>query len=64
MSFMTCAPGGNKPNLADLAVFGVLRPIRELTAGRDMIEHTRIGPWYERMDREVGESTRLPDEKK
>ncbi|KAJ6999156.1 prostaglandin E synthase 2 [Populus alba x Populus x berolinensis] len=35
--------GGLKPNLADLAVFGVLRPIRYLKSGKDMVEHTRIG---------------------
>lgn len=51
--------GGSKPNLADLAVFGVLRPIRYLTSGKDMVEHTRIGEWYARMEREVGESSRI-----
>ncbi|XP_043711342.1 prostaglandin E synthase 2-like isoform X2 [Telopea speciosissima] len=51
--------GGSKPNLADLAVFGVLRPIRHLRSGRDMIENTRIGDWYTRMERAVGESTRI-----
>ncbi|KAG6587689.1 Prostaglandin E synthase 2, partial [Cucurbita argyrosperma subsp. sororia] len=36
--------GGSKPNLADLAVFGVLRrPIRYLRSGKDMVENTRIG---------------------
>ncbi|CAA2975344.1 prostaglandin E synthase 2 [Olea europaea subsp. europaea] len=38
--------GGAKPNLADLAVYGVLRPIRYLKSGRDMVERTRIGDWY------------------
>ncbi|XP_050214937.1 uncharacterized protein LOC126666035 [Mercurialis annua] len=47
--------GGSKPNLADLAVFGVLRPIRNLRSGKDMVEHTHIGEWYSRMEREVGE---------
>ncbi|KAL3639042.1 hypothetical protein CASFOL_016949 [Castilleja foliolosa] len=51
--------GGTKPNLADLAVFGVLRPIRHLRSGRDMIEHTRIGDWYSRMETEVGPSCRI-----
>ncbi|XP_065847644.1 uncharacterized protein [Euphorbia lathyris] len=46
--------GGAKPNLADLAVFGVLRPIRYLKSGKDMVEHTRIGEWYGRMENEVG----------
>lgn len=48
-------PGGPKPNLADLAVFGVLRPIRYLKAGRDMVENTQIGEWYQRMEAAVGE---------
>ncbi|XP_057516102.1 uncharacterized protein LOC130797514 [Amaranthus tricolor] len=51
--------GGSKPNLADLAVFGVLRPIRNLQSGRDMVEHTRIGEWYSRMEKMVGESCRV-----
>ncbi|EOY21319.1 hypothetical protein QUC31_007274 [Theobroma cacao] len=51
--------GGSKPNLADLAVFGVLRPIRYLRSGRDMVEHTRIGEWYSRMEEVVGESSRI-----
>ncbi|KAF2309122.1 hypothetical protein GH714_000674 [Hevea brasiliensis] len=51
--------GGSKPNLADLAVFGVLRPIRYLRSGRDMVEHTRIGEWYTRMEHAVGESSRI-----
>ncbi|XP_021909086.1 prostaglandin E synthase 2 isoform X2 [Carica papaya] len=50
--------GGCKPNLADLAVFGVLRPIRYLRSGRDMVEHTRIGEWYSRMESAVGESSK------
>ncbi|KAB2041316.1 hypothetical protein ES319_D02G139600v1 [Gossypium barbadense] len=51
--------GGSKPNLADLAVFGVLRPIRYLRSGRDMVEHTPIGEWYSRMEKVVGESSRI-----
>ncbi|XP_074263749.1 uncharacterized protein LOC141586437 [Silene latifolia] len=51
--------GGSEPNLADLAVFGVLRPIRYLRSGKDMIENTRIGDWYSRMEKMVGESSRI-----
>ncbi|KAE8705334.1 auxin efflux carrier component 1-like [Hibiscus syriacus] len=51
---------GSKPNnLADLAVFGVLRPIRCLRSGRDMVEHTRIGEWYSRMEKVVREPSRV-----
>ncbi|XP_022134718.1 prostaglandin E synthase 2-like [Momordica charantia] len=51
--------GGSKPNLADLAVFGVLRPIRYLRSGKDMVEHTRIGEWYAKMESIVGGSSRI-----
>ncbi|KAK4779170.1 hypothetical protein SAY86_006698 [Trapa natans] len=51
--------GGSKPNLADLAVFGVLRPIRYLRSGKDMVERTRIGEWYMRMENTVGNSARI-----
>ncbi|KAK4256597.1 hypothetical protein QN277_006301 [Acacia crassicarpa] len=51
--------GGSKPNLADLAVFGVLRPIRYLRSGKDMVEHTRIGEWYTRMENNVEPSSRI-----
>ncbi|KAI4347266.1 hypothetical protein L6164_008090 [Bauhinia variegata] len=51
--------GGSNPNLADLAVFGVLRPIRYLRSGKDMVEHTRIGEWYTRMENVVGNSSRI-----
>ncbi|CAO2203793.1 unnamed protein product [Urochloa humidicola] len=53
--------GGSKPNLADLAVFGVLRPIRYLRAGKDMIENTQIGEWYQRMEDAVGEPSRIEE---
>ncbi|KAJ6375896.1 hypothetical protein OIU77_000793 [Salix suchowensis] len=46
--------GGQSQTLADLAVFGVLRPIRYLRSGRDMVEQTRIGDWYTRMESSVG----------
>ncbi|XP_060199855.1 uncharacterized protein LOC132628137 [Lycium barbarum] len=51
--------GGSNPNLADLAVYGVLRPIRYLKSGKDMVENTRIGDWYSRMESAVGVSSRI-----
>lgn len=54
--------GGLDPNLADLAVFGVLRPIRHLKSGKDMVEHTRIGKWFSEMDRAVGQSSRVSEQ--
>ncbi|EOA13729.1 hypothetical protein CARUB_v10026807mg [Capsella rubella] len=53
--------GGSKPNLADLAVFGVLRPIRYLRSGKDMVDNTRIGEWYSRMENTVGEPSRIEE---
>eukprot|EP00249_Psilotum_nudum_P009819 c22174_g1_i1 orf=300-1295(+) len=50
--------GGSKPNLADLAAFGVLRPIKHLQAGKDMMASTSIGSWYSRMEAAVGTSSR------
>ncbi|KAG2316282.1 hypothetical protein Bca52824_019404 [Brassica carinata] len=53
--------GGAKPNLADLAVFGVLRPIRYLRSGKDMVDNTRIGEWYSRMENTVGEPSGIKE---
>jgi microsomal prostaglandin-E synthase 2 len=53
--------GGSKPNLGDLAVFGVLRPIRYLRSGKDMVDNTRIGEWYSRMENTVGEPSRIKE---
>jgi len=53
--------GGSKPNLADLAVFGVLRPVRYLRSGKDMVENTQIGEWYLRMEDAVGEPSRIEE---
>ncbi|XP_027012997.1 prostaglandin E synthase 2 [Tachysurus fulvidraco] len=41
--------GGEKPNLADLAVFGVLRVMEGLQAFDDMMENTKVKKWYGRM---------------
>ncbi|KAJ4869415.1 Glutathione S-transferase family protein [Raphanus sativus] len=53
--------GGSRPNLADLAVFGVLRPIRYLRSGKDMVDNTRIGEWYSRMENTVGEPSGIKE---
>jgi len=53
--------GGSKPNLADLAVFGVLRPIRYLQSGKDMVANTNIGAWYSRMEEAVGRTSGIKD---
>lgn len=38
--------GGDKPNLADLSVFGVLSSIEGCTAFNDLLENVNIRPWY------------------
>ncbi|XP_049619282.1 prostaglandin E synthase 2 [Syngnathus scovelli] len=42
--------GGEQPNLADLAVFGVLRVMEGLQAFDDMMANTKVKPWYRRME--------------
>ncbi|KAM6543609.1 hypothetical protein CsatB_008056 [Cannabis sativa] len=51
--------GDSNPNLADISVFGVLRPIRPLQSGRDMVDNTRIEEWYSRMESAVGKSSKI-----
>ncbi|CAJ0968268.1 unnamed protein product, partial [Ranitomeya imitator] len=41
--------GGSQPNLADLAVYGVLRVMEGLQSFDDMMANTKIKPWYQRM---------------
>lgn len=43
--------GGIRPNLADLAVYGVLSSIEGCVAFRDVMENTQLGPWYTEMKR-------------
>lgn len=38
--------GGDKPNLADLSVFGVLSSIEGCIAFDDLLQNTNIKPWY------------------
>ncbi|KAM5298893.1 prostaglandin E synthase 2 [Ctenodactylus gundi] len=48
--------GGQKPNLADLAVYGVLRVMEGLTAFEDLMRHTHIQPWYLRVEKAIAEA--------
>eukprot|EP00698_Gefionella_okellyi_P012246 TRINITY_DN3290_c0_g1_i1.p1 TRINITY_DN3290_c0_g1~~TRINITY_DN3290_c0_g1_i1.p1 ORF type:complete len:174 (+),score=28.44 TRINITY_DN3290_c0_g1_i1:483-1004(+) len=48
--------GGDAPNLADLAVYGILRCIEGLDTHRDILANSRIAPWYARMRTVVGPS--------
>ncbi|XP_071012416.1 prostaglandin E synthase 2-like [Oncorhynchus clarkii lewisi] len=42
--------GGDQPNLADLAVYGILRVMEGLEAWDDMMENTKVKSWYRRME--------------
>lgn len=53
--------GGEKPNLADLSVFGVIRSVTGTDTFMDLMHNTEISLWYERMMAAVGESSRLAD---
>ncbi|KAL0041485.1 hypothetical protein WJX79_005084 [Trebouxia sp. C0005] len=41
--------GGNQPNLADLAVFGVVKSVTGTDTFHDLLHKTDISEWYERM---------------
>lgn len=51
--------GGQKPNLADLAVYGVLRVMEGLEAFDDLMRHSHIQPWYLRMERAIKEASSM-----
>merc|ERR1712038_2044283 len=48
--------GGSKPNLSDLAVFGVLNAIEGCEAFQDARVRTKIGVWFDRMKAVVSTS--------
>ncbi|KXJ77047.1 hypothetical protein RP20_CCG008433 [Aedes albopictus] len=45
--------GGKKPNLADLAVFGVLNSMEGCQAFKDCLDNTKIGGWFYAVRKEV-----------
>ncbi|GFR47294.1 hypothetical protein Agub_g8981, partial [Astrephomene gubernaculifera] len=51
--------GGEQPNLADVAAFGVIRAVRKTGAFRDLMENSRLGPWFAAMEEVVGGSSRI-----
>jgi microsomal prostaglandin-E synthase 2 len=51
--------GGDKPNLADISAFGVIRSITGTDTFLDLLHNTGISGWYERMMKLVGESSRI-----
>lgn len=49
--------GGKVPNLGDVAVYGCIKAISGLDTHRDVLEHTKVGPWYQRVQEAVGSSS-------
>ncbi|KAJ8286458.1 hypothetical protein GJAV_G00039470 [Gymnothorax javanicus] len=47
--------GGPQPNLADLAVYGVLRVMEGLKSFDDIMENTKVKAWYQRVEKAVQE---------
>lgn len=45
--------GGDKPNLSDLAVYGILKSIEGCDAFQDLLNNTKIGNWYTAMREQV-----------
>ncbi|KAL6429028.1 hypothetical protein ACFW04_008078 [Cataglyphis niger] len=45
--------GGSKPDLSDLAVYGILKSIEGCDAFQDLLAHTKIGVWYNAMKEQV-----------
>lgn len=52
---------GDEPSLADIEAFGVMRSIVGTDTFMDLQHNTSIGPWYERMMKHVGDSSRIPE---
>ena len=51
--------GGDEPDLADIAVFGVIRSVTCTDTFMDLMHNSRISHWYEQMMKAVGDSSRL-----
>lgn len=51
--------GGDRPNLADLAMFGVIRAIIGTDTFNDLMQYSAIFPWYDRMIQQVGEPSSI-----
>ncbi|KAM6984675.1 prostaglandin E synthase 2-like [Aplochiton taeniatus] len=45
--------GGDNPNLADLAVYGVLKATEGLEAFEDVMDNTKVKKWYQATEKEV-----------
>ncbi|KOC63967.1 Prostaglandin E synthase 2 [Habropoda laboriosa] len=45
--------GGEKPNLSDLAVYGILKSIEGCSAFKDCLDNTKLSTWYDAMMTEI-----------
>lgn len=45
--------GGDMPCRVDLEVFGYLRAVRDMDTFADVLQNTRLGPWYKAMEEAV-----------
>ena len=45
--------GGNRPNFADVCVFGCLKAIDRTAAFQEIMAETAVSPWYNRMQQAV-----------
>lgn len=45
--------GGGKPDLSDLAMYGILKSIEGCNAFQDLLTHTNIGVWYNAVKEQV-----------
>ena len=48
--------GGDKPNLADLAVYGALSAVEGCEAFLDLQANTNVKPWYDAMERAIAKN--------
>lgn len=46
--------GGSSPDLADLAVFGVMRAVHHTTTHEEMLKNTKVSGWYNKMSTLLG----------
>jgi len=46
--------GGETPNEADFNIFGILKSIEGFRCEQDVFQNSKIGPWYQSMQRVVG----------
>ncbi|XP_026826171.1 prostaglandin E synthase 2 [Ooceraea biroi] len=45
--------GGSKPDLSDLAMYGILKSIEGCDAFQDLLNHTKISVWYDAVKEQV-----------